>query len=92
MLIKGDDFILNPVSESSPFYDLDLLKVIKPKGGESREEFKTDAYGCTLESALIRIIRYRLSKKQDIYLLKEYLDEFKKIKEELLNICLEKKN
>ena len=45
MEIVEKDFKLTPVSEDSYFFDLELLQVIKPRGKESREEFKISGYG-----------------------------------------------
>lgn len=83
MIIEEKDFKLTPVSESSLNYDLELLYTIKPKGKEVRQEFKVAAYGVSLESALKKIIQYRLSCKHDVVDLATYLDEFKKELESL---------
>ncbi len=51
-----------------------------------REELTLEAYGVPLERALKRIINYRLSKRKEVYILKEYLSDFKKEKEELAKL------
>lgn len=78
MVIEEKDFRLIPVSDSCPVFDLELLYTIRPKGKEARQEFKNVAYGISLESALKKIIQYRLSCKYDIVDLATYLKEFRK--------------
>ena len=77
MIIEESDFRLENASDFSQFWDLELLYTVKPKSGEVRQEFKNSGYGLTLESAIKRIINYRLSNKKEIYTLKEYLEEYK---------------
>lgn len=38
MEIVEKDFKLKPISEDSPMFDLELLYVVKPRGGEARLE------------------------------------------------------
>lgn len=77
MIIEESDFRLENSSDFSQFWDLELLYIVKPKSGEPRQEFKNAGYGLTLESAIKRVINYRLSNKKEIYTLKEYLEEYK---------------
>lgn len=89
MIIEGSFYKIIPIDSSSPFYDLELLYSI---GGKNpRKEFKNEAYGITLESALNRCAHFAVRNKynkEDIITLKEYLEEFKKAKEDL---CLDMK-
>lgn len=78
MIIEEKDFRLTPISDGSPFYDLELLKVVKPKSGEVREEFQNAGYGITMEHAMRKIINYRISCKHESLSMKEYLSEYKK--------------
>nr|DAX08853.1 MAG TPA: hypothetical protein [Bacteriophage sp.] len=84
MVIEGSFYRLTPISDSSPFFDLELLYDI---GGKNpRKEFKIEGYGYPLEVAIDRCCRYAASKKfnkEEIVTLKQYLDEFKKAKEEI---------
>ncbi len=84
MIIEGSFYRLTQISDSSPRFDLELLYDI---GGKNpRKEFKVEGYGYPLETAIERCIYYATSKKFDkdkIVTLKEYLDEFKKTKEEI---------
>ena len=85
MQIEEQDFKLSQVSDSSPFWDLELLYVVKPRGGEPRQEFKQSGYGLTLESAMKRIVNYRISSKhkEESLSMKDYLKEYKEILENI---------
>lgn len=87
MVIEGKDFKLTPVSDSSPFFDLELLYTIKPKSKETRQEFKNVAYGISLETAIKKIIQYRILHKYDITDLATYLKEFRAELDLLRKIC-----
>ena len=88
MIIKENDFKLIPISESSNFFDLELLYTIKPKGKEERQEFKTSSYGISLEAAIRKIIQYRICSKhkEDVINLQTYLSEFKQQLKDLKNL------
>lgn len=79
MVIEESDFKLTQVSESSPKWDLELIHTVRPKGKEARQEFKNAGYGLSLDSAMRRIISYRLHNKhpEDAITMKDYLTEFK---------------
>lgn len=78
MVIEESDFRLTSVNEYSTKWDLELLYTIRPKGKEARTEFKAVAYGLPLESALKRVINFRISNKhQDAINLEDYLKEYK---------------
>lgn len=78
MVIEESDFRLTSVNEFSTKWDLELLYTIRPKGKEARTEFKAVAYGLPLESALKRVINFRINNKhQDAISLKDYLKEYK---------------
>lgn len=87
MIIKEKDFQLTPVSDSSSMFDLELLYTIRPKGKEARQEFKNVAYGISLESALKKIIQYRISCKYDVVDLATYLKEFREELDSLRKLC-----
>ncbi len=90
MTIEEKDFKLSPVNESSPMFDLELLHIVKPKGGEPREEFKIAGYGLPLDAAIKRIISYRIQSKHgdDAISLKKYLEDYKQIQKEIEKICM----
>lgn len=87
MIIEEKDFRLTPVSDSCPMFDLELLYTVRPKGKEARQEFKNVAYGISLESALKKIIQYRISCKYDTINLATYLKEFKEELDLLRKLC-----
>ena len=83
MVIEESDFKLE-YEENSNKFDLYLLHIINAKDEDKRrEEFKIDGYGISLESAIKRIINYRLEKRLNVTTLKDYLLQYK---EELKNI------
>lgn len=88
MTIEEPDFKLIPVSDS-PFWDLELLYIVKPKGGEPRQEFKNAGYGMTLKSAIKQIVHYRICcKHKDAAIkLREYIKEYKEIVSVINNLC-----
>lgn len=81
MVIQGDFYQIIPSGESSMFFDLKLLH--KVKGKNPRDEFKDAGYGLTLQSAINKCIQYALQNKFETLSLKEYLDEFTKMQEEI---------
>lgn len=77
MIIEESDFRLTSVNEYSTKWDLELLYTIRPKGKEARTEFKPVAYGLPLESALRRVVNFRINNKyKDSIKLKDYLKEY----------------
>ena len=77
MVIEEKDFRMTQISQSSPFWDLELLKTIKPKGGEPRQEFVNVGYGMTVPHCLRAIVNYRIACKhtEDAISMKQYLNE-----------------
>ena len=85
MVIEEKDFRMTQISPSSPFWDLELLKTIKPKGGEARQEFTNVGYGMTLGHCLKSIVNFRIASRhsesvQLIQYLKELIAELKVVK------------
>ena len=78
MVIEEKDFRMTQISQSSPFWDLEVLKTIKPKGGVARQEFTNVGYGMTLGHCLKSIVNFRLSNKhpEDVVSMKQYLKEY----------------
>lgn len=89
MTIEESDFKLVPVDYSSSKFDLYLLKTIKPKGCASRQEMTLAAYGCPLESAILRIASYRIQSKHEdeAITLLQYLKELNKMIDKLNIVC-----
>lgn len=85
MEISEKDFKLKPTDDSSPFFDLELLYVVRPRGGEPRLEYKNAGYGLTLLSAIKKIVQYRVScnHRDEAISLKQYFTEYTKELNEL---------
>lgn len=81
MVIQGEFYQLTPVNEHSLQWDLKLL--YKIGGKNPREEYKDAGYGLTLENAIKKCIQYALNQRFEVLSLKEYLDEFKRLQEEI---------
>jgi len=89
MVIEEEDFRLTSVNEHSIHFDLELLYVVKPRGGEPRCEFKNVAYALPLDAALEKVVQYRISQKHPEALkLSEYLNEFNREIELLEALCV----
>lgn len=85
MIIQGNFYRIEPINDNSPLWDLYLLRKVNSKTNP-REEFQLEGYGMPLDSAIGRIIRYAINskyEKDEITTLKEYLNVFKQIKEEI---------
>lgn len=85
MIIQGNFYRIEPINDNSPLWDLYLLRKVNSKTNP-REEFQLEGYGMPLDSAIGRIIRYAINSKygkNEITTLKEYLNVFKQIQEEI---------
>ena len=85
MIIQGNFYRIEPINDNSSLWDLYLLRKVNSKTNP-REEFQLEGYGMPLDSAIGRIIRYAINSKygkDEITTLKEYLNVFKQIKEEI---------
>ena len=85
MIIQGNFYRIEPINDNSPLWDLYLLRKVNSKTNP-REEFQLEGYGMPLDSAIGRIIRYAINSKygkDKITTLKEYLNVFKQIQEEI---------
>lgn len=76
MLIEEKDFRLTNDGESD-YWDLELLKTVRPKGKPERQEFQLIGYGYSFEHALRVIANYRINAKKDVYTLSEYIQDYK---------------
>lgn len=85
MVIEGSFYRVTPVNDHSAFFDLELLYEI---GGKNpRKEFKAVAYGLRLDSAINAIIRYGINNKykDEVITFKQYVDEYKKQREQIMS-------
>lgn len=88
MIIEEKDFRLTSISDNSPLFDLELLYTVKPKGKPEREEFKNVAYGIPLDSALQRIVSYRVNNRYDCPVdLVTYINAYIEETESLKHLC-----
>jgi len=79
MTLEDTDYRLVPIDDDgSPFFDLYLMKTIRPKGGPARKEMTLVAYGMTLRSAIERIASYRVQKRhpEEALQIRQYFKEF----------------
>lgn len=88
MEIVEKDFKLKPIDDNSPFFDVELLYTVKPRGREPRLEFKNVAYGCSLENAIKKVAHYRVccNHKEESIRLMTYFKEFKSELDSLKNL------
>ena len=84
MQIQGDFYKITSIDDSSPFWDLELLKTIKSKTNP-RQEYVNAGYGLTLDSAIKRIIQFAISSKYDVLTLKDYLQDYNKLSKSITN-------
>lgn len=88
IVIEESDFKLTQINDSSPFWDLELIHTIRPRGKEARKEFKIVGYGMRMELCIKNIINYRISKKHPETIdMKTYLTEYKKLLKEISELC-----
>lgn len=78
MIIQEEDFKLELNDSCFDRYTLELIYVVNAKDPtKRREEFKEAGYDMTLETCLNKIINYRISKRQEVYTLKDYMIAYK---------------
>jgi hypothetical protein len=81
MVIQGEFFQIIPINEHSTQFDLRLL--YKIKGKNPREEYKDAGYGMPLEAAIKKCVQFAITNKYETMSLREYLDEYKKMLNEI---------
>lgn len=89
MKIVEKDFILNPVEG---LFDLYFIKKVKDEEtGEVKAKAYIAAYGCTLSSALKRIIKHRRNTvfESESPCLLEYLEKTIELENEIIHLCKE---
>ena len=88
MIIEESDFVLTSINDDSLLFDLELVHIVKPRGGEPRKEFQIAGYGLTLESMKkpIGIARRLSDKHPEAITMQQFLEEYKSEKENLLKI------
>ncbi len=88
MVIQGSDYRLTPIDDNDLKFDLELLYHVK--GKSERDEFKNVAYGLSLDTAIKRIVQYRITQnyKDNAIELSNYFKDFKSYLEQLKNEIL----
>ena len=93
MKIVEDDFELEQVDETSIFWDLKVLKTVKKKDGTIESKLGDPMYGLPLESAIKRIASVRMHRKHpEAIAMKQYLEEYKQILNQLYEATNPTKN
>ncbi len=90
MRIQEPDFILEPVSDDSNFYNLIFYKRVKKRDtGQYETELGNPIYGITLSNALSRVAKSRTAKKyaESVISIKEYLRELNSSYKEIVKLC-----
>lgn len=88
MVIEEKDFRLIPIKDSGNMFDLELLRTVNKGKETERQEFKNVAYGVTIESAMRYIANARIAANNpDTIDLKTYLEEYRKILDEIKTLC-----
>ena len=78
----GDRFKLN----QSPSCRFDLIEIVTRKKKDSEETYPAESvigYDMTLENAINRIILEKMKSNEETVTFREFLDEYKKEKEEI---------
>ena len=92
MIIEEQDFKLTPVDDASKIFDLELLYTVNKAKSNERTEFRSEGYGLRLNTAIEKIIMYRISNKypkEEIISLKTFLEEYKEENKKIKGLCQE---
>jgi hypothetical protein len=84
MIIQGKDYKIEKL-ENSEFYNLSLLSIINKGTDKEREEFKVISYGIPFDECIKKIVDYKLRQVDGTYTIKEYVDKYKDLVNEIGN-------
>lgn len=87
MIIEEQDFRLISIDDSSNCFDLELLYTVNKGKPKERTEFRNSGYGLPFHRALEKIIINRIGKKQNVYDLKTFLQEYKSEVDSIKKLC-----
>lgn len=91
-IIQENQFVIEPVSDTSNLYNLTFYKRVKKQStGQYEMELGNTLYGLTLASVISRIAKHRTAKKyeeENISFI-TYLKELNKSYKEILAFCKE---
>lgn len=82
IVIEGKGYKMEKIIDSA-FYNLSLLKKVNAGKENEREEFKIVSYGIPFETCIKQIVDYRLRNMEGVFTIREYLDYYKELVDEL---------
>lgn len=88
MIIEDQDFKIEKI-KSGEFYNLSFLKIINEGKENERKEFEIVGYGMPIDKCIKRVVDYRLRDESGNYTIKEYLDRYKDIVEDIAKLIEE---
>jgi len=83
MVIKGDCYELESISDDALLFDLKLVYHIK--GSNERDELRVAGYGMPLDTCIKKICNYLISQKHqnEVISLQQYFNDFKLVWNEI---------
>jgi hypothetical protein len=82
MVIEGNGYKMEKLTDAS-FYNLSIPVKVHAGTDKEREEFKIVGYGMPFDSCIKQIVDYRMAKLEGVYSLKEYIDLYENMVNEL---------
>ncbi len=82
MVVEGKGYKMEKLTDAS-FYNLSILTKVNADTDKEREEYKIVGYGMTFPDCLQRIVDFRLNQMDGIYSLKEFIDIYEEIVNEI---------
>ena len=82
MVIEGNGYKMEKLTDAS-FYNLSIPVKINAGTDKEREEYKIVGYGMPFDSCIKQIVDYRMAKLEGSYSLKEYIDLYENMVNEL---------
>ena len=78
IVIEEKDFKMVQSSKTGPFFDLFLPYTVNAGKDNERTEMRLSGYGHSFEYCIDLLIKIRVSKKQEVYTMKEYMETYMK--------------
>lgn len=83
IVIEEKDFKMVQSSKTGPFFDLFLPYIVNAGKDNERTEMRLSGYGHSFEYCIDLLIKIRVSKKQEVYTMKEYMETYMKEVDEI---------
>lgn len=83
IVIEEKDFKMVQSNKTGPFFDLFLPYTVNEGKNNERTEMKLSGYGHSFEYCIDLLIKIRVSKKQKVYTMKEYMETYIKEVDEI---------